>query len=221
MTEKSVHLTITKEQIGQLPIERYDGEVVIVDTPEKIEAALTQLNNEHSVGFDTETRPSFKKGVSHSVALVQIATHTRCYLFRICKTGLTKELIEFFENDRITKVGLSLKDDFNQLHKVSEFEPREFVELQTMVHDYGIDDASLQKIYAIVFGKRISKTQRLTNWSAAELTQAQQDYASLDARACLRLYDYLCSGKFSPAESPYQYQPEASENLAAEPENGI
>lgn len=105
-------------------------------------------------------------------------------------------------------MGLSLKDDFHQLHRLREFEPGGFIELQKLVRDYHITDSSLQKIYGIIFGERISKGQRLTNWEAPVLAQSQQAYASLDAYACLKIYNTLKSGLFVPADSPYIVSPQ-------------
>lgn len=204
-------LAIKKEAVAEMPVVEFDGEITVVDTEEEAEKALELLEREEMVGFDTETRPSFRKGVTHKVALIQISTNTHSYLFRINKTGLVDRLKRFIENTSILKIGLSLKDDFFVLHKVSEFVPEGFIDLQSYVTSYGIADASLQKIFAIVFGQRISKAQRLTNWEAPELTEAQQTYASIDAWACLRLYRHLTAGLFIPEESPYRKEESTQE----------
>lgn len=196
-------ISISKDQLKNMPTISYTDKITLVDTEAKLSAAIAELRKSKVVGFDTETKPSFKKGVSNNVALMQIYNGERCYLIRINKTGLTDELIDWLSDPSLIKVGLSLKDDFHQLHKRREFNPHGFVELQIMVRDFGINDASLQKIYGIVFGKRISKSQRLTNWEAPELTPAQQRYAALDAKACLEIYTALESGSFNPQKSPY------------------
>ena len=146
------------------------------------------------------------------MALIQISTGDCCYLFRINKFGFTPELKEFIEDESITKVGLSLKDDFHVLHKLHNFLPSSFVDLQEMVKDFCIRDCSLQKIYGIIFNERISKSQRLSNWEASLLTPPQQTYASIDAWACIKIYNYLISGKFNPEESRYIYTPLSEEN---------
>ena len=140
------------------------------------------------LGIDTETRPSFKRGENHKVALLQLATDERCYLFRLHKFGLTIPLIQLLESPHVAKVGISLKDDFYMLHKWMPFEPQNVIELQTFVQDLGITDMSLQKIYANIFGNKISKSQRLSNWEADELTIPQQQYAAIDAWACIQIY---------------------------------
>lgn len=186
----------------------YPAEITLVDSAAVAHSALRVLAREKAVGFDTETRPSFRKGQIHKVALMQISTADRCFLFRLNKIGICAELKEFLENPDILKIGLSVHDDFNVLRRSGEINPQGFVELQNMVHRYDITDISLQKIYAIIFGERISKSQRLTNWEAAELSPAQQAYAALDAWACLKIYNYLKDGRFDSLSSPYRRRPE-------------
>jgi ribonuclease D len=156
------------------------------------------------IGFDTETRPSFRKGEVRPMALMQLSTFDECFLFRINKIGFIDILMNFLENTKIVKVGLSIKDDFGVLRRTSkDTQPNGFIELQTLVTQYGISDISLQKIYAILFDKRISKGQRLTNWEAQELSSSQCQYAALDAWACLKIYSHLINGKFDFATSKY------------------
>ena len=197
-------IAISKEAIAEMPLVEYTNPIIVVDTPQQAREALEYLSQQEYVGFDTETRPNFRKGQNHQVALVQIATSEKTFLFRICRFGLITELLQFFESKSVTKIGLSLKDDFHNLHKFAEFHPEGFVELQEIVRAYAITDASLQKIFGILFGHRISKGQRLTNWEAEALTQAQQTYAAIDAWACLQIYHKLTSGQFDPESSPYK-----------------
>ena len=182
---------ISKEEINEMPKVEYQGQSFVIDTPQQADYAVRYLSQFPLLGIDSETRPSFKKGSSHKVALLQIATDDRCYLFRLCKFGMTLSLIRLLENASITKVGLSLKDDFLMLHQSAPFEPHNFIELQEYVRVFGIKDMSLQKIYANLFGAKISKGQQLSNWEAETLTIPQQDYASIDAWACLKIYRLL------------------------------
>jgi ribonuclease D len=180
--------SITKEELNLLPVETFTGHIEVVDTPEDFDRVLQLLNQEEVIGFDTETKPVFTKGKRNKVALLQIATATTCYLIRLNRIGFPEGLTDFFNND-VLKVGLSIKDDFLMLRgRDHALEPRSFVELQSFVKDYGIADNSLQKIYAILFGKKLSKAQRLSNWEAEELSLGQQAYAALDAIACRRIY---------------------------------
>lgn len=200
-------LSINKEQLASLPTVDFQGRIILIDTAAKAHMALRALAKEKIVGFDTETRPSFRKGRPHKVALMQIATGHECFLFRLNKIGICAELKAFLEDKDITKIGLSIHDDFNAISRSEEIEPGGFIELQSFVHQYRIADISLQKIYAIIFGGRISKGQRLSNWEADTLTELQMVYAALDAYSCLRIYNFLSSGAFNYSESPYKTDP--------------
>ena len=182
---------ISKEEVNEMPKVVFEGQMFVVDTPEQADFAVRYLRQFDLLGIDSETRPAFKRGEIHKVALLQIATDERCYLFRLNKFGMTLPLINLLENPHIAKVGLSLKDDFMMLHQRAEFEPRGVIELQTYVTQFGIKDLSLQKIYANLFGQKISKAQRLSNWEADELTIPQQQYATIDAWACIQIYRKL------------------------------
>ena len=208
-------ISIPKDRIHDMEAVTFDGTITVVDTPEAVAAAVADLSRHRIVGFDTETKPSFKKGHTHPVALMQISTETHGYLFRLNKIGFPEQLRRFIENPGILKIGLSIKDDFFVMHRNSDFTPAGFVELQKFVRDFHIVDCSLQRIYAIIYGRRISKGQRLTNWEARELTPAQQAYAVIDAWACLRIYNDLTAGKFDPAASEYIVVPQEA---AAEPQ---
>jgi len=186
--------TITKEEINQLPLASFDGPVVVVDNVELLNETIGILSKQKVVGFDTETKPVFAKGKKNKVALLQIATDDTCYLIRLNLLGFTPPIIEFFNNPDILKVGLSIKDDFMMLRARSAgLDPQGFIELQSFVKSFGIEDNSLQKIYAILFEKKISKSQRLSNWESEILTNGQQHYAALDAWACRKIYMALTS----------------------------
>lgn len=201
-------LSITKEALAELPVVSYAGGITVIDTMEKARIALRALRRHKLVGFDTETRPSFQKGRLHKVALMQLSTGDHCYLFRLNKLGIFDALKDFLEDESVVKVGLSVHDDFSVIRRSRDIEPKGFVELQSYIKDFRIADISLQKIYAIVFSCRISKTQRLTNWESETLTDGQQAYAALDAWACLHLYKHLRAGLFDPERSPYKVMPE-------------
>lgn len=201
--DKEFSIAIDKKCVAGMPPVNFAGAITVIERAEEVAGAVSFLRSHDVVGFDTETKPNFRKGMTNRVSLIQVSTADRSFLFRINKMGFTPELKEFMECGGLVKVGLSLKDDFHMLHQVGEFEPCGFVELQEMVKLYHITDASLQKIYAILFGRRISKGQRLTNWEAPTLTGPQMVYASTDAWACLHIYRYLISGAFDPASSPY------------------
>lgn len=200
-------VSISKEELAELPMESYTNGIILVDSPSQVEQAASILKNETLIGFDTETKPSFKRGQLNKVALLQLSTHNQCFLIRLNKLGMPESIKEILENENILKIGLSIHDDFHSLNKICSIEPKGFVELQGFVKDYKIADNSLARIYAILFNKRISKGQRLTNWEADELTIHQQEYASLDALACINIYETLLQGKFKAEDSPYYREP--------------
>lgn len=183
--------TIKKEEISLLPIEEFTGRIIVIDTEKDADKAIEYLLQFPAVGFDTETRPSFKKGTRYKISLMQISTHEACFLFRLNRIGFPQVLEEFLASEEVMKIGLSLRDDFGAIQKRTNINPVNFLDLQNYVGQFGIEDASLQKIYAILFDKKISKGQRLSNWEADALTEPQKKYAALDAWACLKIYNQL------------------------------
>lgn len=183
----------------------FPGDIHVIDSIFHVKEAIRVLMNHDLVGFDTETRPSFRKGVVHKTALIQISTPDECFLFRTCKIGMPQDLVQYLTDSAYKKVGLSLHDDFKIMSKFGNCdEPQGFIDLQEIVGRFCITDISLQKIYAILFGEKIAKGQQLTNWEAPELTPAQQNYGAVDAWACLNIYNYLKDGLFDPNLSPYK-----------------
>ena len=186
-----IRRSIDKEEVKDMPRALFPGQIHVIQTPQEAERAVAYLKKCSILGIDSETRPSFTKGQSHKVALLQVSSEEHCFLFRLNLTGLTLPIIMLLENPGITKVGLSLRDDFMMLHKRAPFEQHACIELQEYVRAFGIQDKSLQKIYAILFGEKISKSQRLSNWEAETLTEPQKLYAATDAWACLNIYNKL------------------------------
>ena len=184
---------IEKSTISTLPPCDITGEIIIIDRPEDVAAAVDDLKQCSLIGFDTETRPSFRRGESNTISLLQLATDRRAYLFRLKKIGQNQLLKELLESEDHMKVGLSVHDDFHSLNRWMPCRPKNFIELQKYVKAFGIEEMSLQKIYAIVFNQKISKRQQLSNWEADQLTPAQQQYAAIDAWACRNIYYRLQS----------------------------
>lgn len=175
-----------------MPKVLFPGRIFVVYTESDAEKAVAYLKDQRIVGVDTETRPSFKRGTTHKVALLQISTQDTCFLFRLNRIGMPDSLQEFMMSDTL-KIGLSLKDDFNSLRKRQDMHPDRgnWIELQEYVGKFGIEDRSLQKIYANLFGEKISKNQRLSNWEADVLSEGQKLYAATDAWACVEIYNCL------------------------------
>lgn len=208
--QKSI-VTISKDKLATLPAAEYPGKIIVIDSEDKLDEAIADLMKSPVIGFDTETRPSFRKGQQYEVSLIQLSTPESCYLFRTNKIGYPQRLIELLENPDKKKIGLSIHDDFHNLRRVTEIEPRGFVDLQQYVKAFKIADNSLSRVFGILFGERISKGQRLSNWEAEELSDLQQAYAALDAYACIKIYNYLESGCFNPSNSEYLTLPKDSE----------
>lgn len=210
---KKAVITISKEELSTLPSEEYRGRIEVIDNLEKVKGAVEMLRKSPIIGFDTETRPSFRRGQVFNVALIQLSTPECCYLFRTNIIGFPQELISVLEDESLLKVGLSLHDDFHNIRRVREVEPRNFIDLQQFVKNYKIVDNSLTRVYGLLFSKRISKGQRLSNWEAPELSEAQQYYAALDAFACITIYDFLMKGNFDPSISKYLVVPPEQEKI--------
>jgi ribonuclease D len=187
----TIKRSITKEEIKDMPRAAFPGRIIVVQTEAEAAKAVSYLRSHAMVGIDSETRPSFKKGQLHKVALLQVSTDECCFLFRLNMIGLPQCVVDLLQDAETTKVGLSLKDDFMMLRKRGSFSEKGVVELQEYVSRFGIDDKSLQKIYAILFGEKISKAQQLTNWETDVLTDGQKMYGATDAWACLKIYHLL------------------------------
>ena len=189
---KQIRNTITKAEIATMPKVLFEGRIFVIFTEADADKAVEYLKTQQIVGVDTETRPSFKRGTTHKVALLQIATADTCFLFRLNRIGMPASLQDFLMSDTL-KIGLSLKDDFMMLRRRKNMHAEEgnWIELQDYVGRFGIDDRSLQKIYANLFGQKISKSQRLSNWEAETLTESQMKYAATDAWACVEIYKCL------------------------------
>ena len=185
---KIIYNKFDKKSIAQLPTVTFPGKTVMVMSESEAEKAVHFLLSQDILGVDTETRPSFKKGETHMVSLLQVSTSDVCFLFRLNHIGITPAILRLLENTTVPMVGLSLHDDMLSLHKRVGFTPGNFIDLQDLVGELGIEDLSLQKLYANLFHQKISKRQRLTNWDSDVLNDKQKAYAALDAWACINLY---------------------------------
>lgn len=183
--------SISKDELESLEVQAFEGETVIIGHQHDINNAVEMLKRSNTIGFDTETRPSFKKGQKHKVALLQLSTNNTAFLFRLNKTGINNELIQLFENPNITKVGVAIKDDIKALQKLKAFTPAGFIDIQDKVKDFNIENFGLKKLAGLLLGFRISKAQQTSNWEADELTDAQIKYAATDAWVSLKIYQKL------------------------------
>ena len=185
---KTIYNRLDKEYIKDLPLVSFPGKNITVNSEREADKAVPFLLSKDILGVDTETRPSFKKGQQHKVSLLQVATEDICFLFRLNYIGMVTPVISLLSNTDVPMVGLSWHDDLAALQKRMEFKPGLFIDIQDIIGDIGIEDKSLQKLYANIFKQKISKRQRLTNWDADVLSDIQMSYAATDAWACVRLY---------------------------------
>lgn len=178
-----------KKLMPTLPRAIFPGRKIVVLSESEAERAADYLLSHSILGFDTETRPVFRKGITHKVALLQVSTYDTCFLFRLNRIGLCPAVVRLLETTDVIKIGLSWHDDILALHKRGDFQPAGFIDLQDHMEELGIKDRSLAKLYANFFGERISKREQLSNWEADYLTEKQMNYAATDAWACIRLYE--------------------------------
>ena len=183
--------SISKEELNELPLESFNGEIVVVDYESDLKKILPFLKKQKILGFDTETRPTFKKGALNEVALLQLSTEKTAFIFRLNKMGLPAELVSILANPEIIKVGVAIGDDIKDLKKRSKFVAAGFVEIQEKVKDFEIENFGLKKLSGLLLGFRISKAQQTSNWEAEKLTEAQINYAATDAWVSLKIYNRL------------------------------
>lgn len=185
--------SISNEEVAALDAVQFDGEIVVVDSAAALADACRYLAGQSLIGFDTETRPSFTAGVTNKVALLQLFGGEKCFLVRLNRVGLSRDVVALLQNPAIAKIGAAVSNDILSLNALRHFKARGFIDLQTLVGDYGIEDKSLRKISGIVLGKKVSKAQRLSNWEAKILTPQQQMYAATDAWVCVEIFKKLTS----------------------------
>jgi len=186
--------SITPEEIEKCDLSWFRGEIVLVEDMKSFNETFPRLLNSEVLGFDTETRPSFRKGRKNKVSLIQLANENLACLIRINRVGIPPQLAGLLASDDIIKAGVAVHDDIRFLRNVKGFNPSGFVDLQKFVRDYGIQVSGLKKLSAIILGFKISKRQQVTDWEAEHLTDAQQVYAATDAWVCYQIYRKLTNG---------------------------
>jgi len=191
MCSVTIYNKYDKSKIASLPLVAFPGRIFTITTEIEAKKAVDFLLKESVLGIDTETKPSFKKGTINTVGLLQVSTLDTCFLFRLNLLGMTESIKRFLEDTTVPKIGLSLRDDISGLKKLGDFTPGLYYDLQKHVQEIGIEDLSLQKLYANIFGQKISKRQQLSNWNAEILNDKQKIYAATDAWACVMLYNRI------------------------------
>ena len=224
MTKKVIYSKFDKKKIPTLSRVIFPGRIIVVLNEREADKAVDYLLNAELLGFDTETKPSFRKGHQNTVALLQVSTNDTCFLFRLHRTGLCPSIKKLLETTKVRKIGLSWHDDILSLKKCGEFQAKGFIDLQDHMKELGIEDTGLAKLYANIFGQRISKREQLSNWEADVLSEKQKAYAATDAWACVMLYkEYLRLKETNdyelvvvPEEKPIMNNIEENENISEE-----
>ncbi len=183
--------TIDKEEIKLYPPFIFSGEVSVINDPQQVSQAVNDLSRHRALGFDTETKPSFRKGEVNQVSLLQLATEERVYLFRLKLCGFQPSLRNLLADPNITKIGVGIRDDLRFLRRLGDFTPASFIDLQNYVSEFGIEEKSFSKLMAIIFNVKISKRQRTSNWEAPQFSEGQVRYAATDAWGALKMYQRL------------------------------
>jgi ribonuclease D len=122
--------SITKEELIDLPLRWFEGDIYIIEKPEQVNNVAEFLSTKSVIGFDTETRPSFKKGVINKVALLQLSTQNEAFLFRVNKLGLPAPIRKILANPDIIKAGVAIRDDIKALQGIAKFNPAGFIEFR-------------------------------------------------------------------------------------------
>ena len=191
MTNVNFRTFINKQEVQELDIIRFQGEIKVIDSQEDLKDVLSELSQAEVLGFDTETKPSFRKGEYHAPAIIQLATLDTAYLIRVQKTGFTNDLKQFFEASSVKKIGISIRDDLKDLQKVRSYTPGGFIDMNTVAQRFQISQIGVRSLTAIFLNKRVSKGQQTSNWENEELTDSQKRYAATDAWICLKMYSTL------------------------------
>ncbi|BDX38571.1 3'-5' exonuclease [Tenuifilaceae bacterium CYCD] len=179
---------IDNEEIVKLPRQNFPGEAHVISSEEELQKWIDALSKANIIGFDTESKPSFKKGQNNGIALLQLSTENIALIIRVKAMGIPSQLVDILENERIIKVGAAIRDDLKGLKNIQNFNPKGFIDLQKIATDFNIEGQSVRKLAAIVLGVRVSKSQQLSNWESETLTSAQIDYAATDAWVCREIY---------------------------------
>jgi ribonuclease D len=187
--------TITPEELEKLPVAEFEGEIFLVEgQDETFQMAIAYLGKQKIIGFDTETKPSFTANSKrNSVALLQLSGRDKAFIFRLHSLGLPQELAAILSSSKVIKVGAAVNDDIKGLQRISKFTPKAFVDLQSIAANWGVLEKSVRKMAAIIIGVRVSKSQQLSNWESSDLSNAQLNYAAIDAWICQKMYLKLLS----------------------------
>jgi ribonuclease D len=189
--DREFQRSVEKDHIQSLPLKSFEGKIYLVDNPGMFSAVKALMKSSREFGFDTETRPSFRKGKVNKVALLQLATREHAFIFRINHTGIPDFVKNILEDTKIIKIGVAIHDDLKSLKIVRPMNPDGFIDLQQYVARFNIEDKGLKKLTANILGFRISKRYQTSNWEEDALSAPQLEYAATDAWVCYEIYQRL------------------------------
>jgi ribonuclease D len=182
---------ITKEEVNDMDMDAFKGTIYVADDKKGAAKAIKMLKGETVLGFDTETRPSFRKGEKYDPSLMQLATEDVVVLFRLHSTGLPKGLVKILENPDVIKAGIAIDRDLEELQELREFNPAGFIDLNSFAPEKGFKSVGVRRLAALVLGFRVSKRQQTSNWEAEQLKPQQLEYAATDAWVCREIYEKI------------------------------
>lgn len=183
--------SVSKQFINTLEPIQFEGEIVIVDDEAALNAAVDYLSQFNILGFDTETKPSFVRGISNKTSLLQLSTRERCYIFKLKEMGLSERLASIISNKDIIKTGVNILGDIKDLKRLAKFDERSIVDISDLAKQKNFHQTGLRNLTAILFNKRLSKSTRTSNWGKKNLTEKQIIYAATDAWMSLLIYEKL------------------------------
>jgi ribonuclease D len=187
-----IPFSISKEEINELPLGQFEGKIFVIERPDQVEEAVDFLEDQHMIGFDTETKPSFRKGQFNHVSLLQLSTPEHAFLFRLHLVGFPPTLRNLLEKENLVKIGAAVHDDLKALRKLTDsFHPQSFFDLNDELKKVGFQNVGVRNLSGMVLKMRISKTEQVSNWEAEKLTEKQLRYAATDAWACLEVFRVL------------------------------
>ena len=208
-----------KEHIKTLPVRSFDGKIHLITEMKDLDGAIKTLRKCPVLGFDTETRPVFRKGVKHKVSLLQLSTAKDAFLFRLNHLGLPNELVKLLEDSSIQKVGVAILDDVRGLQKLRNFQAGGFIELADIAGELGIVTCGLRNLAAIILGVRIIKKAQLSNWERPLINSKQSLYAATDAWICLEMYLFLKLHNLLPKKIIWQMPRSINESSSSNTNN--
>lgn len=187
-----IPFSISKEEINELPLGQFEGKIHVIERPSQIDKVVDFLEDQNLVGFDTETKPSFRKGQFHKVSLLQLSTMHHAFLFRLHLIGFPPQLRNLLEKENLVKVGAAVSDDLKGLRKLTDsLHPKSFFDLNDELKKIGFHNVGVRNLCGMVLKMRISKTEQISNWESERLTEKQLRYAATDAWACLEIFRVL------------------------------